>query len=66
MADEDTITIEEAREEIAAQVDYIDIKPYSHNIISIVLTRVSKVHGNEETNKLIDKFGLEDYGWHKR
>jgi len=66
MADEDTITIEEAREKIAAQVDYIDIKPYSHNIISIVLTRVSNVHSKEEANKLIDEFSLEDYGWHKR
>jgi hypothetical protein len=57
--------MEEAREKLQANVGYVDVKPFSHNIISIVLRRVAEVHGHDAANELIDEFDLEDLGWQK-
>ncbi len=50
---------------IDKQVDYIDIKPYSHNIIALHLGRAAELFGNEVANDLIEEFELEQYGWSK-
>ena len=47
------------------QADWVDVKPYSHNIISITLRIVDEEHGREEANKIIEKAGLESLGWRK-
>ena len=51
------------RKTIAKEVDYVDIKPYSHNIISLALGAIAREHGNTEANKAIVDFELEDLGW---
>lgn len=50
---------------IDREIDYVDIKQYSHNIISLKLQSAAKKFGNEVANDLIDEFGLEDLGWRK-
>lgn len=50
---------------IGDEVDYVDVKPYSHNIISIALGAIAKTYGDDEANKAIDQFCLEDLGWQK-
>jgi len=57
---------EKAREKISREAPYIDIKPYSHNIIGIVLSSLAKEEGIEAANSLIDEFSLENKGWRKR
>jgi len=58
-------TLQELKEIIEREKDYIGIKPYSHNIISLVLLQISKEYNKEEANKCIDKFELERHGWKK-
>ena len=42
----------------------IDIKPFSHNIISLELIRlVSEQFGQDVANQLIKDFGLDTKGW---
>jgi len=53
-------------EVIGEEVDYVDVKPFSHNIISIALSAIAKEWGNNTTNRVIEDFGLEDLGWQKR
>ena len=50
---------------IDKEVDYVDVKPYSHNIISLSLGNAAQKFGNEVANDLIEEFGLEDLGWRK-
>lgn len=42
---------------------FVDIKPYSHNIISLRLKIVSDKLGQAEANKLIKMCELEELGW---
>jgi len=58
-------SLEGMREKIEAEVDNVDHKPYSHNIISIALRMIAKSFGKAEANKAIDDFGLEKLGWKK-
>ena len=53
----------ELHKNIKNEIEYINIKEYSHNIISWTLRIISKEFGYNEANKTIDKFKLELYGW---
>lgn len=50
---------------IDKEVDYIDMKQYSHNIISLALQEAAEEFGNVVANDLIDEFGLGMHGWSK-
>jgi len=58
-------TLKELRAQIKKEVPYVDIKPYSHNIIGLVLMQIAKEFGKDEANKAIDDFGLVNLGWRK-
>ena len=58
-------TLKELRAQIKKEVPYVDIKPYSHNIIGLVLMQIAKEFGKGEDNKAIDDFGLVKLGWRK-
>lgn len=53
------------RKAIDNEVPYVDVKPYSHNIISIALSAIAKEHGQDVANEAIQDFGLEALGWNK-
>lgn len=49
---------------IAKEVDFIDIKPFSHNIVGLELRILDeKGFDNDKINKVIKLFGLEEKGW---
>jgi len=56
-------TLEELRQQIADEIDYVDIKPYSHNIIGCVLRIIDRDYGTEEANNAVREFGLDEMGW---
>jgi len=56
-------TLKELRAGIKKEVPYVDLKPFSHNIISIGLMIIAKEYGKEEANKAIRDFGLDELGW---
>ena len=56
-------TLKELRNKIDAEVDFVDIKPYSHNIIGLVLNEIFSKFGKDEANKAIRDFGLKPLGW---
>ena len=58
-------TLQELKEIIEREKDFIGIKPYSHNIISLVLLQISQEYNKKEANKCIDEFELERHGWKK-
>ena len=58
-------TLKELRKMIEKEVPYVDIKQYSHNIISLVLMQISSQFGPAEANKAIEDFDLESMGWRK-
>lgn len=57
--------IQEARATLKKEVPFVDIKPYSHNIINFTLRGVAQKVGNTYANHLIDEFELEELGWEK-
>lgn len=63
--DERVEAIEKCRQTIEAEIDYVDIKPYSHNIIGLSLAALAQKTDNEAANMLIDEFDLESLGWSK-
>lgn len=50
---------------IRAELPYIGIKPYSHNIISLTLGQILKEYGKESYNSVIKDLDLEKKGWDK-
>lgn len=48
---------------IDKEVDYVDVKEYSHNIISCALLEISEKFGRGATNDVIVEFELENLGW---
>jgi len=48
---------------IREEVPYIDIKPYSHNIIGMKLEQIGNEFGLEAVKEIIIKYHLEDKGW---
>ena len=56
-------TEEEIIQSIKNEIPYVDIKEYSHNIISLELRMYSEIKGDEETYKLIKQLGLDELGW---
>jgi hypothetical protein len=59
----DSRTLEELREVVNRETPYIDIKPYSHNIIGLALSVIAAKYGEEEAVKAIKDFGLDKKGW---
>lgn len=56
-------TLEQLKDTIEDEVGYVDVKPYSHNIISITLRIIAENYGQTEANKAIREFGLVKLGW---
>ena len=56
-------TLEELRDKIKYESDFVGVKPFSHNLIGICLSRIAKEFGQEEANKAIRDFGLDNLGW---
>jgi len=48
---------------IRQEVPYVDVKPYSHNIINLTLNFIASKYGKDEANKAIRDFGLSSLGW---
>ena len=46
-------------------VDTIDLKPYSSNLISMLLRKIDKEYGQKKANETIDIFDLESLGYSK-
>ena len=49
--------------QVEEAIQYVDVKPYSHNIISIVLRQVDEKYGKEKVIEIFNDFNLEEYGW---
>ena len=58
-------TLKAIRKQIAAEVNWVDIKPYSHNIINLCLMEIMSKYGKRSANKAVEDFGLEILGWRK-
>eukprot|EP01047_Picozoa_sp_COSAG01_P060684 COSAG01_NODE_7474_length_3195_cov_3760.179910_1_plen_48_part_10 len=42
---------------------WLDIRPYSHNLISLELRIIDEEFGQEYANKIILDYGLDKMGW---
>ena len=59
-----TKTLEELKQVIENEIPFIDIKPYSHNIISITLKIINDDYGEQEAiNIIADNYDLQQKGW---
>ena len=56
-------TIEDYTRIVGYESCWVDVKEYSHNLISLYLRQVSKKYGRQEANNIIKKTGLEKLGW---
>ncbi len=51
------------RERIEREAPFVGRKPYSHNIIGLVLNQIAGEYGVAEANRAMRDFGLEKLGW---
>ena len=49
---------------VLEEIPFIDIKPFSHNIISLELRIIAEEYGQDVANKIIQDFKLDERGWH--
>ena len=59
------MNLDDARKQIKKEKPFVNVKPYSHNIIGLVLSQVANENGYDAANGLIEEFGLEELGWKK-
>lgn len=59
----DTATLQELRSKIRSERKFVDVKPYSHNIVSLALQRIANKFGQAEANKAVRDFQLARLGW---
>ena len=59
----DTKTTSELKKEIKKEIPFVDIKPFSHNIIGMCLSAIAKLDGDREAKKTITELGLDKLGW---
>lgn len=50
-------------ERIKKEIPFVDIKPYSHNIITLVLESISQKFGDAKVNQVIKDLNLQRLGW---
>ncbi len=62
---EKQIKINGLQVDIEDEMEFVGLKPYSHNLISIRLSMISKLGGVKEANRVIVELGLEILGWSK-
>ena len=55
--------LDELRDRIRWEAPYVGRKPYSHNIVRIVLVEIEKKFGRAEANKAVRDFKLETKGF---
>ena len=56
-------TKEEIINKIKKEIPYVDIKPYSHNIIGLELNVLADKYGQEEVEKIVRETNLKNIGW---
>lgn len=56
-------TFEELKQTIDNEIDYVDVKPYSHNIISITLRQIDEKFGKNKVIEIFDYYNLQELGW---
>jgi len=56
-------TKEEIIKNIKKEIPYVDIKPYSHNIIGLELEILARDYGEEEVHNIVKNTKLKDLGW---
>ena len=55
--------LNEYRSKILKEIPMVDVKPYSHNIISLLLQGVYEEFGSDESDKIILEYELDELGW---
>tara|TARA_R100000426_G_scaffold86684_1_gene68776 strand:- start:1120 stop:1317 length:198 start_codon:yes stop_codon:yes gene_type:complete len=56
-------TKEEIINKIKKEIPYVDVKPYSHNIIGLQLNVLAEKYGQEEVEKIVRETNLKNIGW---
>jgi hypothetical protein len=51
------------KKDILIEKAYVDIKPYSHNLICCYLRSIDEEFGKEVVNDVIVSMGLQELGW---
>ena len=57
------MNLEEMKNKLEREAPNVDIKPYSHNIITLTLNMIKDNYGVEEANRAIREFDLDELGW---
>lgn len=50
-------------EKIMKEIPFVDIKPYSHNLIGLYLNQLAEVSSQEIVKELVENTKLKDLGW---
>ena len=53
----------EYKNRIRNQIPFVDVKPYSHNIIAMILAMIDNKFGCEIANDTIRELQLDKIGW---
>jgi len=62
--DEDA-SLAKLRGRIQREAPYIGIKPYSHNIVRLVLADIQDKYSRAEANRAVRDFGLQSKGFNQ-
>ena len=58
-------TLNDLRAQICKEAPSVGRKPYSHNIVGLVLQQIAKKFGRDEANKAVRDFRLKSKGFNE-
>ena len=63
ITDTDICKVNDYKDKISDELIFIDVKPYSHNIVNCLLRGISELTDKATTNLYIREVGLDKRGW---
>ena len=55
--------LEDLKKNIKKEIPFVDVKPFSHNIISMTLSMIEETYGEDVAIQTMSELRLDKLGW---
>ena len=56
-------SLEDLKKNIKKEIPFVDVKPFSHNIINITLSKIEETYGEDVAIQTMSELRLDKLGW---
>ena len=55
--------LEDLKKNIKKEIPFVDVKPFSHNIINMTLSKIEETYGEDVAIQTMSELRLDKLGW---